>query len=442
MKKSRILAGIWMLFLVLAYLVSASITIGIAAVATVLLCFFCFFLSIAMKNKVTCYFEVPDMAEKEQQVYGKLIFENHRLLPAGRLRADLLFQNLLTGEKEICHLDSMAAGKEKTETKWSVCSNCCGAIRISVQKLLVSDMLGLFLSEQKLNISDTMIVLPEMKTVEVQVGDSFTTDWESIQYSEQKKGDDPGETFGIREYQPGDSTKMIHWKISQKLGELYVKEPGLPVENAVLLFFETANLTGDSRTSDQAELMEKLISVSENLTEKGMHHKIGWYDQKKEQLCMEEIDSADNLAQIIHGLLSLERKEKTFTGLQEYAQKYQEQPFGHILYFTAEDPGNLADLFAWQCSFGVKHEETQKNSKKARNRTVRSGCREAGKPERKCWRSTCLFLHLCRMVSYGDAVLQGISGDDSFWQCGSDSACDGRSCKWTKRKEIHTKNRA
>ena len=270
-----------MLFLVLAYLVSASITIGIAAVATVLLCFFCFFLSIAMKNKVTCYFEVPDMAEKEQQVYGKLIFENHSLLPAGRLRAELLFQNLLTGEKEICHLDSMAAGKEKTETKWSVCSNCCGAIRISVQKLLVSDMLGLFLSEQKLNISDTMIVLPEMKTVEVQVGDSFTTDWESIQYSEQKKGDDPGETFGIREYQPGDSTKMIHWKISQKLGELYVKEPGLPVENAVLLFFETAKLTGDSRTSDQAELMEKLISVSENLTEKGMHHKIGWYDQKK-----------------------------------------------------------------------------------------------------------------------------------------------------------------
>ena len=99
MKKSRILAGIWMLFLVLAYLVSASITIGIAAVATVLLCFFCFFLSIAMKNKVTCYFEVPDMAEKEQQVYGKLIFENHSLLPAGRLRAELLFQNLLTGEK-------------------------------------------------------------------------------------------------------------------------------------------------------------------------------------------------------------------------------------------------------------------------------------------------------------------------------------------------------
>ena len=30
-------------------------------------------------------------------------------------------------------------------------------------------------------------MLPEMKTVEVQVGDSFTTDWESIQYSEQKK---------------------------------------------------------------------------------------------------------------------------------------------------------------------------------------------------------------------------------------------------------------
>ena len=90
-----------MLFLVLAYLVSASITIGIAAVATVLLCFFCFFLSIAMKNKVTCYFEVPDIAEKEQQVYGKLIFENHSLLPAGILTLpspfSILFQSSLEG---------------------------------------------------------------------------------------------------------------------------------------------------------------------------------------------------------------------------------------------------------------------------------------------------------------------------------------------------------
>ena len=100
MKKSRILAGIWMLFLVLAYLVSASITIGIAAVATVLLCFFCFFLSIAMKNKVTCYFEVPDMAEKEQQVYGKLIFENHSLLPAGRQKRNGVFAATAVGPSE------------------------------------------------------------------------------------------------------------------------------------------------------------------------------------------------------------------------------------------------------------------------------------------------------------------------------------------------------
>ena len=72
--------------------------------------------------------------------------------------------------------------------------------------------------------------------------------------------------------------------------------------------FETAKLTGDSKNFRSGRTDGKLISVSENLTEKGMHHKIGWYDQKKEQLCMEEIDSADNLAQIIHGLLSLERK--------------------------------------------------------------------------------------------------------------------------------------
>ena len=59
-----------MLFLVVAYLVSASITIGIAAVATVLLCFFCFFLSIAMKNKVTCYFECRTWQKKNSRFTG------------------------------------------------------------------------------------------------------------------------------------------------------------------------------------------------------------------------------------------------------------------------------------------------------------------------------------------------------------------------------------
>ena len=86
----------------------------------------------------------------------------------------------------------MAAGKEKTETKWSVCSNCCGAIRISVQKLLVSDMLGLFLTEQKLNISDTMIVLPEMKTVGSTGRRQFYDRLGKHTIFRTEKGDDPG----------------------------------------------------------------------------------------------------------------------------------------------------------------------------------------------------------------------------------------------------------
>lgn len=353
MKKSRILVGIWMLFLILAYLVSANVTLLTVAAATLLLFIICFLKSLFMRSKITCRFEVPKIAEKSQQTYGKLIFENHSRLPAGWIQAELLFHNLLTGEEEIHCSSSAVSGKAQAETTWSVKSTCCGAVKISIQRLMVYDVFGLAGAEQKLEAGDTMVVLPEIGKLEVQVGDSFMTDWESIQYSEQKKGDDPGETFGIREYLPGDSPKMIHWKISQKLGDIYVREPGLPVENAVLLFFETAKLSKSGKASDQAELMEKLISVSENLVEKGIIHKIAWYDQKKEQFAVEEIDSQDSLTQIIQGLLSLERKERTFTGLEEYAQKYQEQPFGHIFYFTAEDTGKQMDMFAGKCDFRV-----------------------------------------------------------------------------------------
>ena len=39
---------------------------------------------------------------------------------------------------------------------------------------------------------------------------------ESFKYSKDRPGDDPGETYDIREYRSGDSIRQIHWKLSGK----------------------------------------------------------------------------------------------------------------------------------------------------------------------------------------------------------------------------------
>ena len=48
----------------------------------------------------------------------------------------------------------------------------------------------------------------------------------------------------------------------------------------------------------------------------------------------------------------------------------------------------------------------------------------------------------CIYVGWYLMVMQFCRASLAMTQCGSDSACDGRSYKWTKRKEIHTEKRA
>ena len=121
---------------------------------------------------------------------------------------------------------------------------------------------------------------------------------------------------------------------------------------------------------------------------------------------MEEIDSADNLAQIIHGLLSLERKEKHSQACRNMHRNIRNSHLDIFSILPQKIRGNLADLFAWQCSFqdrtarrrcrypadlGVKYEETQKNSKKQETELYVQVAEKPENQKENVRRSTCLF---------------------------------------------------
>ena len=55
------------------------------------------------------------------------------------------------------------------------------------------------------------------------------TDIEATEYASDRAGIDRSEPFGYRSYLPGDSFKDIHWKLTQKLGHMTVREGGDPV---------------------------------------------------------------------------------------------------------------------------------------------------------------------------------------------------------------------
>ena len=61
----------------------------------------------------------------------------------------------------------------------------------------------------------------------------FVTEGE--EYAKDRGGDDASEVFDVHEYKPGDRIAQIHWKLSARTEELYLKEFSFPLGAAVVV---------------------------------------------------------------------------------------------------------------------------------------------------------------------------------------------------------------
>ena len=168
------------------------------------------------------------------------------------------------------------------------------------------------------------MVLPALFQTEVLLTESAFAMLDSEEYSAVKPGFDPSETFGIREYRPGDSIKTIHWKLSQKSGDTMIRELSLPVEHQV--FGQTAPETIHSMTT-------LLLSLSSVLAEQGIVHDLGWRD------ALWQIDSEDARLAAMDALLSLPPETES-AQTERIGGSY-----AHLAAVSAEPVLGLADLY-------------------------------------------------------------------------------------------------
>ena len=95
----------------------------------------------------------------------------------------------------------------------------CGAFTYKMSKIYISDLLGFFKFSKNLGKDMEFLVkpVPEMP--------GYMPDVYGFKAKSLRKSNKPNsEIYDIRDYQPGDSVKTIHWKISAKKDKLLVKE--------------------------------------------------------------------------------------------------------------------------------------------------------------------------------------------------------------------------
>lgn len=195
-------------------------------------------------TNIEVFFEGEQKGEKGQEMYVDFHVKNRSRMPVFCACIFLAAENKLTGEKVDLQKGVLLLPMQKKTSSFFMKPEFCGCVKITCEKIEISDFFRLFVRSHSVRGEMVCYIFPEMTDIPFEEEKWNRYDAESYKYSSVQRGDDPSETFGIREYREGDYLKAIHWKLSGKAGELMVRELGLPIENSLIILMDKSYKKG------------------------------------------------------------------------------------------------------------------------------------------------------------------------------------------------------
>jgi len=198
-------------------------------------------------------------------------------------------------------------GNNTTKLTFYVKPECCGMIQISLEKVKVLDYFYLFQTKLKKQAPQMeILVLPQKTDIMLNDAAPAVDDPEGTHYAD-RPGDDPSETFNIREYQPGDAVSRIHWKLSSKSDKIFIREFGRPISKQVLLIAEylpDAAEDGIGRMKQAQAFLTMFYSLTEELSQMPqISFVLAWYDNQQERLIYQPLHSPEMLPELFRKLI-------------------------------------------------------------------------------------------------------------------------------------------
>lgn len=281
---------------------------------------------------------VPAAAERGQRAAGAVRAKSGGILPLPRVAVRLVCRNLRTGENATQEAVLSLLPKETHEAKFRLDCPHCGSICMEVTEVTVYDLFGLARRQKRVAARAEFSVLPVLFQPEIVLRDSAAALPDSDVYASDRPGSDPGETFAIREYVPGDALRKIHWKLSEKTDRLMVREFGLPVVNEVLLLLETV---GSADAVAANAVTEVFASVSRALLSQGCAHQVGW--QGTENFCLQTVSTEQEFDAMLEALLRLPPRESGSVA-RAFSEVAPHGGFAHVLVVAAQLPAGMREL--------------------------------------------------------------------------------------------------
>ncbi|MBQ4069703.1 MAG: DUF58 domain-containing protein [Lachnospiraceae bacterium] len=177
----------------------------------------------------------------------------------------------------------------------------CGRIDISIKKFKLYDFTGIWSFKGKIDKMVQLYVLPLNNEEQINViprNNEYIE--EPVKFSDNEPGDDCSQVFDIREFREGDRLQRIHWQLSAKKDETYVKEFSMPIDASAEILLELAFSSNNEVLRNVDAIIEKAYGLSVAFLEQEIYHYISWYDCKRGEIVRRDVTSADDIWNILY----------------------------------------------------------------------------------------------------------------------------------------------
>ena len=289
-------------------------------------------------KSLSCSFSPASEGNKGESSVAEFRVKNESSVPVLFCTAFIRVENRLTGESRMLEKRFSLMPHSSKAFKFSIGDSCCGNIKVELREMQISDPLNIFVkkTENVKKAETEYLVLPVIAELPVKKEELDRYDMESYRYSNNRKGDDSSETFGIKTYVPGDNIKAIHWKLSGKMGDVVIREYGLPVENHVLVIADKRDSEENMTPEAKSDVTELYLSVLYTLAKQGLHHDAGWYDYNLHEFQWKKIMNTDDVYGIMPYILSGPFCGDRLSSADHYIESELDQDYGSYIYVTAE----------------------------------------------------------------------------------------------------------
>lgn len=205
-----------------------------------------------------------------------------------------------TGKRTERHTDS------GNNLPFTLAAPYCGLLRLRIDRMRVYDYFGLFSAKKTMRQEMCVAVFPPETILQIRPASPEEIENQSLLEESASLPQNAGyDIRQLREYQTGDPIRHIHWNLSARTGQLWVKEYERETDTTAHLFLDTKGYKDAPRPKLHA-FYSLLSALMLGLLEHVTAVETCWYDLSKQRFETLSVADAAQCRELLYRLYQME----------------------------------------------------------------------------------------------------------------------------------------